>query len=86
MLAIKLPREQKQRIVSELRAYVGRELDREIGELAGESLLDFMLGQLAPSIYNQAIADARQAAQRTLAALEDELYALEKSPAPPNRR
>ena len=34
-------------------------MDEEIGELKAGLLLDFILSELGPSVYNQAIADAR---------------------------
>ncbi|MBD2846825.1 DUF2164 domain-containing protein [Paenibacillus sp. IB182496] len=78
MIPIKLPREQKQRLIDELRHYVATELDLELGELAGENLLDHAMRALAPYVYNQALADARAKVEQQWTSLEEELYALEK--------
>ena len=42
-----------------LRAYFVEHLEEEIGDLKAGLLLDFVLTEVAPTVYNQAIADAR---------------------------
>lgn len=42
-----------------LRSYFTENLDEEIGDLKAGLLLDFILAELGPTVYNQAIADAR---------------------------
>lgn len=86
MLPIKLPREQKLQLISGLQHYVNAELSLEIGQLAGENLLDFMLKELSPYIYNQAMADARQVIEQRMVSIEEELYALERPMPNANRK
>ena len=45
--------------VAALRAYFADNMDEEIGDLKAGLLYDFVLAELGPTIYNQAIADAR---------------------------
>lgn len=78
MLPLKLPREQKQQITSSIQDYLDTELSIEIGQLASENLLDFMLKELSPYIYNQAIADARKVIDQKMVSIEEEMYALEQ--------
>lgn len=78
MLPLKLPREQKQQITSSIQDYLDTELSIEIGQLASENLLDFMLKELSPYIYNQAIADARKVIDQKMISIEEEMYALEQ--------
>ncbi|WP_281886624.1 DUF2164 domain-containing protein [Paenibacillus sp. YYML68] len=78
MIAMKLPREQKEQLIESVQAYFERERSEEIGELAAEQLIDYMLQELGPHIYNKAIADARALVQEKAMQIEDELYALEK--------
>ncbi|RJX38925.1 DUF2164 domain-containing protein [Paenibacillus pinisoli] len=82
MVPIKLPREQKLQLVSNLQQYAYDELSVDMGQLAGENMLDFMMKELAPYIYNQAMADARRVIEQRMASIEEELYALER-PVPP---
>ncbi len=45
--------------VAALRDYFAKNMDEEIGDLKAALLFDFVLTELGPTIYNQAIADAR---------------------------
>jgi uncharacterized protein (DUF2164 family) len=49
----------RKQAIAALREYCADDMDVEIGDLKAELLLDFILTELGPTIYNQAIADAR---------------------------
>jgi uncharacterized protein (DUF2164 family) len=55
--------------VCSLKRYAAQELDLELGELQAKLLLDFVVKEIGPSVYNLAIADA----QATLASRVEEL-------------
>lgn len=57
--AIVLPDAARKQALAALQQYFAENLDEEIGELKAGLLLDFILSELGPSVYNQAIADAR---------------------------
>ncbi|WP_308858173.1 DUF2164 domain-containing protein [Paenibacillus sp. R14(2021)] len=76
--SIKLPREQKEALIRSLQTYFEEERSETIGELGAETLIDFMIGELGPYMYNQALADARKLIQEKMAQIDDELYAIEK--------
>lgn len=57
---IKLSKERKAEMVSEIQAYFSKERDEEIGELASALLLDFIVEKLAPAFYNQGVWDSYQ--------------------------
>ena len=59
----------KQSIAS-IRRYVADELDQDIGDLKADSVLDFFLKEIAPTIYNGAIADAQTYLRERVADLE----------------
>ncbi len=48
----------KQSIAS-IRRYFAEELDQDIGDLKATLVLEFFMKEIAPSIYNSAIADAQ---------------------------
>lgn len=77
-LVIKISREQKAAIAGKVQAYFEGERSESIGQLAAEQIIDFMIGELGPFIYNQGIADARAMIAEKMAQIDDELYALEK--------
>lgn len=78
MLTLKIPKEHKLQIAIKVQEYFYTEFNEEIGQLAAENLLDFMLSELSPYIYNQAIKDARNVIEQKMVSIEEEMYALEK--------
>ncbi|WP_150270271.1 DUF2164 domain-containing protein [Paenibacillus tepidiphilus] len=77
MKPMKLPREQRERITENIRAYFETERGEEIGALAADNLLEFFLQELGPHIYNGALGDCRTMVQQRMQGLEEDLYALE---------
>jgi uncharacterized protein (DUF2164 family) len=45
--------------VAAIQQYFADNMDEPIGDLKAGLLLDFILSEIGPSVYNQAIADAR---------------------------
>lgn len=57
---ITLPDDARKKGVTALREYFDDNMDEQIGDLKAALLLDFIVSEIGPSIYNQAIADAQQ--------------------------
>lgn len=57
-----------------LKAYFDAEFDEPLSDFRAEGLLDFLIRELGPPIYNQAVRDAASVMQGKLADLEGELY------------
>jgi uncharacterized protein (DUF2164 family) len=57
--AIVLPDVARKQAIAALQQYFVENMDEPIGDLKAGLLLDFFLSELGPSVYNQAIADAR---------------------------
>lgn len=85
LLTIKLPREQKEALVKRVQTYFYEERSEEIGDLSAELLLDYMIKEIGPVIYNQAIRDAVKTVSDRMVSLEEDLHAMEK-PIHLNRR
>ncbi|CAG7599249.1 hypothetical protein PAESOLCIP111_00296 [Paenibacillus solanacearum] len=77
-MTIKLPREEKEQIIGSVKAYFEQERSESIGDLAAEQLIDYMIQELGPYIYNKAVADARVLINEKMNQMEDEMYSLEK--------
>jgi uncharacterized protein (DUF2164 family) len=58
-MTISLPDDARKQSVASIKRYFAEELDQDIGELKAGLLLEFMLKEIAPTIYNGAIADAQ---------------------------
>ena len=73
-MRIKLTDEQRKQSIVSIKRYVQEELDQEIGELKAGLLLDFFLQEIAPSVYNGAVADAQTYLRDRLSDLEGVCY------------
>jgi len=73
-LRIELSDERKAQLVSAIQVYFADNLDREIGDLGAELLLEFFVKELGPPVYNQAIRDAHDFLQDKLVDLTGDFY------------
>jgi uncharacterized protein (DUF2164 family) len=55
---IKLSKEKKEEMLSEIQSYFLNERNEEIGNLAAGLLLDFIIEKIAPEFINQGIYEA----------------------------
>jgi uncharacterized protein (DUF2164 family) len=78
IIPIKLPKEEKDEIIKSVQAYFEEERSETIGDIGAEQLIDYMMKELGPYIYNKAIADSRSIIAEKINQIEDELYTLEK--------
>jgi uncharacterized protein (DUF2164 family) len=58
-MAVKLADETEKRLVASIKRFFEEEMDEAVGDLKALRVLDFCLREIAPSVYNQAIADAQ---------------------------
>ena len=59
MKMISLPDPVKKQAVASIKRFFGEQLDEDIGDLKAALVLDYILSEHGPTIYNQALADAR---------------------------
>ena len=69
-MAITLMPDARKRALASIKQYVSENLDQELGDLQAGLLLDFVLEEIGPSIYNRAIEDAQTYLQDRVADLE----------------
>lgn len=73
-MAINLRPDARDEAIASLRDYAERELEVTLGNLAADALLDFIVEEIGPSIYNQAIADVQERVQARLSEIDVELH------------
>ena len=76
-MVVALPDDVAKRSLASIQRYAGEHLDEEFGELQARLLLEFFLKEIAPSVYNAAIADAQMYMRDRVADLEGACYAAE---------
>jgi uncharacterized protein (DUF2164 family) len=74
---IELPREVRAQAVASIERYARENFDEPIGNLQAAALLNFLLEEVGPSIYNRAIADAQQRLLVRVGELDIECHAEE---------
>jgi uncharacterized protein (DUF2164 family) len=58
-MTIKLNADAHNRFIASIKRFSEESLDDEMGDLKASLLLEFVLREIAPTIYNQAITDAQ---------------------------
>ena len=78
MSDIKLSDSQREQLITGVKSYLSEELDVDIGNFEAGFLIDFLIEQLGPAIYNQAIYDTQAALNQQIERLSEDLLQLEK--------
>lgn len=73
-MTIEIPTEASKAAVASIQRYFSENLDEEIGSLTAGALLGFFLKEIAPVVYNQAVADAQARLQARVMELDVEVY------------
>jgi uncharacterized protein (DUF2164 family) len=73
-MTIKLATETQARFIASIKRYFAEHLDEDIGDLKASLLLDFVVREMGPSIYNQAVADAQARVQDLVSELDTACY------------
>ena len=75
---IELSREARQAAVAGLRKVLADDLDVEIGALQAEMVLDRLILDLGPILYNRALTDARAVIAAKAEDMDEALYGLQR--------
>jgi uncharacterized protein (DUF2164 family) len=73
-MRIDVPKEKKERLIESIKRYFAENMDEEIGDLKATLLLDFILQEIGPTVYNGAIVDAQAFMQDRVNDLEASCY------------
>ncbi len=73
-MAITLSPEVTKQLVASIKRYAAEHLDEDVGDLKAGLLLDYVLKEVGPIVYNRAIADAQSYFQGRLADLDGVCY------------
>lgn len=73
-MVIELPKQARADAIASIRRYFEENLAEPIGELAAGLLLNYIVEEIGPVIYNRAIGDAQARVQQRVADLSGELY------------
>ena len=57
-MEIELEKDVRKKLVEDLKRYFSDERDEELGDLGAEILLDFIINNIGPYLYNKGIGDS----------------------------
>ena len=73
-MTITLKPETQARFIVSIKRFFAETLDDDIGDLKASLLLEFVLREMGPSIYNRAVADAQARIQDMVLELDSSCY------------
>ena len=73
-MAIELTKEAKQEAIASIERWFAEERGERIGNIAAGALLAFMLEEIAPAVYNRAVADVQERLQMRVGELDIEIH------------
>ncbi len=62
----RLPENEKDNVKNQIIRFFEKELDEEIGVITAESILNFFLQQVGPTLYNQGVSDSKLALEKRM--------------------
>lgn len=71
---IRLSDERRAQLITALKQYFAAEFDESLSDFRAEGLLDFLVKELGPPVYNQGVRDAARYVQAKLADIDGEVY------------
>lgn len=73
-MTIELSKEARAEAVASIERYFRENMEEPIGNVAAGGLLGFILEEIAPSIYNKAVADVQERLQLRVSELDLEVH------------
>lgn len=73
-MSIELSKEQRRELVASIQRYCAAEMETPLGNLGSEALLDFVLAEVGPLVYNKAVADVQERLQARIMDLDIEIH------------
>ena len=73
-MAIELPKEARKVAIASIERWFEEERGERVGNIAAGALLNFVLEEIAPSVYNRAVADVQERLQMRVGELDIEIH------------
>jgi uncharacterized protein (DUF2164 family) len=73
-MTITLTKEARAQAVASIERYFLENMEEKIGNIAASALLGFFLEEVAPLVYNQAVAEVQERLQQRVSEIDIEVY------------
>ncbi|MCA0985092.1 DUF2164 domain-containing protein [Halobacillus yeomjeoni] len=80
-----LTKEEREYVVARVQEFFELERGEQIGELAADSFVHFMVEELGPFLYNKGVKDARGMVEQKIINMDEDLRSLERPAGRPKR-
>jgi uncharacterized protein (DUF2164 family) len=74
-MSMKLSKEARQDAIASLQKYFQENMDDELGNLVAGELLNFIIDEIGPCLYNQGVRDAQERMLARTSELDVEVFA-----------
>ncbi|MEY2953700.1 MAG: hypothetical protein RLZZ401_1787 [Pseudomonadota bacterium] len=73
-MTLEIPKEARKEAIASIERYFKENMEEPIGNIAAGALLGFVLAEIGPLVYNQAVADVQERLQARVAELDLEIH------------
>ena len=73
-MAIEVAEEYRKELIASIQRYFEENMEEKLGNLAAASLLDFLLEEVGPIVYNKAVADVQARLQARVMEVDIEVH------------
>lgn len=73
-MTIEIAKDKRNEVISSLQRYFEANMEEKIGNMTADMLLDFLLEELGPVIYNKAVSDVQTRLQSRIMEVDMEVY------------
>jgi len=73
-MTIEIAKEKRIQLIASIQRYFEKDMEEKIGNITADALLEFLLQELGPVIYNKAVADVQGRLQARVMEVDMEVY------------
>ncbi len=73
-MTIEISKEDRAKAVLSMQRYFAENMEDKIGNIAADGLLGYFLAELAPLVYNKAVADVQERLSIRVSEVDEEMY------------
>jgi uncharacterized protein (DUF2164 family) len=73
-MTIELNKEKRTQVIASIQRYFEKNMEEKIGNITADALLEFLLQELGPVVYNKAVSDVQARLQARVMEVDMEVY------------
>ena len=73
-MTIEIPKEARKEAIASIERYFRENMEERIGNIAAGALLGFILEEIGPLVYNQAVAEVQERLQSRISEIDIEIH------------